>query len=220
MAPRRLVHCLVVAAISVGGVASAVAPHASAAPVVVAGKGRARVPDVVADQAQHAFASLQAALVAGGLRSFDAYYGELDSIADQIAVRLPVDPARLRAAWRSADVDHQKALLAALSQLGVPYRHNVSKEGIGFDCSGLTTYAWGRAGFTLTRQSRAQINAAVSRTATTAQAGDLMFYPGHVMMYLGIDHAIVHAPESGRNVEVGFLNQRRVKTIRFGDPTP
>ena len=49
-------------------------------------------------------------------------------------------------AWSSTPLDHQRAVLAAMTQVGVPYRSNTSQEGVGFDCSGLTTYAWGRAG--------------------------------------------------------------------------
>ena len=47
-----------------------------------------------------------------------------------------------------------------MTQVGVPYRTNTSQEGVGFDCSGLTTYAWARAGVELFRQSGTQINEA------------------------------------------------------------
>ena len=40
-----------------------------------------------------------------------------------------------------------------------------SEPGVGFDCSGLTAYAWGVAGQELARQSRAQINALDARRA-------------------------------------------------------
>jgi hypothetical protein len=39
------------------------------------------------------------------------------------------------------------------------------------------------------------------------------------MLYLGIDNAIIHAPYTGRNVEVGFVAKRRANSVRFGDPT-
>ena len=54
---------------------------------------------------------------------------------------------------READHAHQEALLAALSQLGVAYRHATSDPAVGFDCSGLTSYAWGRAGVEIPHQS-------------------------------------------------------------------
>lgn len=218
MTQRRLAHVLVAATVSLGGVA-ALAPSATAAPQVT-GTATTRAADPVAAQAEQAFAALGEVLATGSPSRAGAYLAQLDAIADVIAARLTIDPASLRAAWRAADVDHQRALLAALGQLGVPYRTNMSKEGVGFDCSGLTAYAWGRAGIAVAHQSRSQINAAEDRTLDTAHAGDLVFYPGHVMMYLGVDHAIVHAPQRGDVVEVGLLNQHRGRTLRFGDPTP
>ena len=68
------------------------------------------------------------------------------TIAVTVAERLGLDAEALESAWRNADFAHQEALMAAFSQLGVPYRHNTSKAGVGFDCSGLTTYAWAQAG--------------------------------------------------------------------------
>jgi cell wall-associated NlpC family hydrolase len=219
MTPRRLVHCLLAAGLTFGGAAVVVAPHAAAAPVVTSKSIKPRVADAVADQAQYTFSLLQAgdADIAGSPWSrFDV---ALDGIAEQVAARLGADPAQLKDAWHRADVEHQRALLAALSQLGVPYRHNTSAEGVSFDCSGLTAYAWARAGVALTRQSRSQITAAAKRTLATAQAGDLVYYPGHVMMYLGIDAAIVHSPQPGRYVEIANLKAKRARSVRVGDPT-
>ena len=45
---------------------------------------------------------------------------------------------------------------AAQSQMGVPYVAYQATPGVGFDCSGLTSYAWGQAGLYLPHQSRAQ----------------------------------------------------------------
>ncbi len=112
-------------------------------------------------------------------------------------------------AWSSTPLDHQRAVLAAMSQVGVPYRTNTSQEGVGFDCSGLTTYAWGRAGVGLPRQSGAQINEAAPVDRATAKAGDLVYYPGHVMMYLGVGDAIIHSVQTGRTVEIDTISGRR-----------
>ena len=126
-----------------------------------------------------------------------------------------LDPAALRNAWSRADLQHQEALLAALTQLGVAYRSSTSEPGVGFDCSGLTAFAWGRAGLPLTRQSGSQINAAAARDHASAVAGDLAQYPGHVMMYLGVGDAIVHASNPSTDVELSFTS----RSVRFGDPT-
>ena len=53
-------------------------------------------------------------------------------------------------------------------------------------------------------------------TRDTAQAGDIVQYPGHVMMWLGVDNTIVHAVGSGRTVELDTTNHR---SLKWGDPT-
>jgi hypothetical protein len=107
--------------------------------------------------------------------------------------------------------------MAALSQLGVRYRRNTSIEGVGFDCSGLTSWAWGQAGVPLSRNSSSQIRSAGARSVESAQAGDLVQYPGHVMMWLGVELAVVHAPRTGRTVELALLPAFR--RVRLADPT-
>ncbi|HEX2783816.1 MAG TPA: NlpC/P60 family protein [Ilumatobacteraceae bacterium] len=143
----------------------------------------------------------------------------LDNVASATAQRLEIDPALLFTAWTSADRSHQIALLSALTQVGVPYRRNASKVGVAFDCSGLTLWAWSQAGIDLPHRSNRQLHIAASRTHDTAQAGDLVYYPGHVMLWLGVDEFIVHAPQRGEPVEVGQVSNRRVKRAKFGDPT-
>ncbi|HEY7625784.1 MAG TPA: NlpC/P60 family protein [Ilumatobacteraceae bacterium] len=156
-----------------------------------------------------------AALEAVGTDSFAL---RLDDVSSAVATRLSVDPALLDAAWAKADRPHQIALLSALSQVGVPYRRNTSKVGVGFDCSGLTAFAWGQAGVELARRSTTQLRNAAARKLDTAQAGDLVYYPGHVMIWLGVDNMIVHAPYRGRPVEVDFVTKRHLKRLKFGNP--
>jgi peptidoglycan DL-endopeptidase CwlO len=50
--------------------------------------------------------------------------------------------------------------------------------------------------------------------SSSLEPGDLVWRPGHIMMYLGADDAVVHAPQSGRNVEVRSWG----RASRFGDP--
>jgi cell wall-associated NlpC family hydrolase len=144
------------------------------------------------------------------------YLNARDRAANTAAAQLELDPAELRMAWSTTAGPKQVAVLAALTQLGVPYRSRSSIEGQGFDCSGLTAFAFGRAGVTLVRQSRSQINAAAPVTHEEAMAGDLVFYPGHVMMYLGVDRAIVDSPNTGNHVRMTFVSDRR--SLRYGDP--
>ncbi|HEY4332097.1 MAG TPA: NlpC/P60 family protein [Ilumatobacteraceae bacterium] len=193
------------------GVAQAASPTASSAK-----PSRVRAVDPMAAVATAALTELREYIRSGASSTLAAYEGERAEIADVVAIRLVLDPAQINAAWSAADLDHQVALMAAFTQLGVPYHTNMSKAGVGFDCSGLTTYAWGIAGQTLTRQSAAQIRKAAPRTAATAMAGDLVYYPGHVMLYLGVANAIVHAPYTGRGVEVDMIAHHR--SVRYGDP--
>lgn len=149
----------------------------------------------------------------------DQFLPRLRLVSTAAATRLEADGTRLLSAWVGADQRHQIALLSALTQVGVPYHRNASKVGVAFDCSGLTTYAWGQAGVDLARRSTTQLRNAAPRTRADAQAGDLVYYPGHVMLWLGVDSLIVHAPYRGHPVEVGQVSSRRVKRVKFGDPT-
>jgi cell wall-associated NlpC family hydrolase len=106
----------------------------------------------------------------------------------------------------------QTAVRAALSQLGVPYRYGQSSPGRAFDCSGLTTYAWGKAGVGLPRNSRRQYNALPKIPKQMAQAGDLIFTGSpihHVGIYLG-NGTMVHAPQTGDVVKVGPIRWWKV----------
>ncbi len=101
-----------------------------------------------------------------------------------------------------------------MSQLGVPYRSRMSKEGRGFDCSGLVLFAYAQAGIELPRSSRDQIRAADrGRRSPTLEPGDLVYYPGHISLYLGVD-LMVHSPQPGQDVEVRQMFDR---SLRFGD---
>ena len=153
----------------------------------------------------------------GAMADSDSYRSLRDQVAAAAAGRLEIDPIALAQAWATADLEHQLAVLTGLTQLGVPYRRNTSRPGFGFDCSGLTTYAWAGAGYTLTRQSTTQIRQAAPRQFETAQAGDLVQYPGHIMMWLGLERAVLQSPRTGRTVEI--VRYKYGRTVKVGDPT-
>jgi len=147
-----------------------------------------------------------------------SYALRFENTAYAVATELGVDAGQMHSAWLRADEIHQVALLSALTQVGVPYHRNSSKAGVAFDCSGLTAFAWGQAGLDLARNSGAQLRNAAARTRETAVAGDLVYYPGHVMMWLGVDNLIVHAVQRGTPVEVGHITDRRARCVKFGNP--
>jgi cell wall-associated NlpC family hydrolase len=157
--------------------------------------------------------------LAGAGADRTAYLAALESTAAATAGEMGVSELQLTSAWLAADDEHQTALLTALTQLGVEYRSATSEPGVGFDCSGLMFYAWGEAGFTLTRQSGSQISEAEAREMDTAMAGDLAQYPGHVMMYLGVPRAFVHSSNPQNDVELWLSSEDRAQGLRYGDPT-
>jgi len=104
------------------------------------------------------------------------------------------------------------AVQAALAQQGVPYRYATSIPGQGFDCSGLTAYAWAQAGVGLPHQSRAQYASIPHVPKESAQPGDLIFFYSpisHVSIYLG-NGMQVHAPNTGTTVSVAPVNWGKV----------
>lgn len=104
------------------------------------------------------------------------------------------------------------AIKAALSQLGVRYRWGASSPGVAFDCSGLTQWAWAKAGVSIPRVSRSQF-AALTRVSTAqAQPGDLLFSQStffHVGIYLG-NGQMVAAPRTGDVVKISSVTWSRV----------
>jgi cell wall-associated NlpC family hydrolase len=207
MTKRKQIATFALACALLGGAPLAIdASHVAAARLP--GTAHAATADVI---------SLDAAAALDAIDT-PVFNARLQDVASAVAARLEVDPAPLLTAWTTADRPHQTALLAALTQVGVPYRRNTSREGVGFDCSGLTSFAWGQAGYSLARKSTTQLRNSIPMTADTAQAGDLVYYPGHVMIWLGVDALIVHAPYRGHPVEVDSVSTRRVKRLKYGNP--
>lgn len=110
------------------------------------------------------------------------------------------------------------AVSAAQTQLGVPYRYASSSPGVAFDCSGLTHFAWGKAGVYLPRNSRAQAASLPRVPPAAAQPGDLIFYYSpisHVGIYVG-GGSYIHAPATGDVVKVSPV--RWGKVVAVGRP--
>jgi peptidoglycan DL-endopeptidase CwlO len=104
------------------------------------------------------------------------------------------------------------AISAAQGQLGVAYKFARSEPGVAFDCSGLTKYAWGKAGVSLPHQSAQQYAVTPHVPKDQAQPGDLIFYHspiGHVAIYLG-GGMLIHAPASGDVVKISSVNWSKV----------
>ena len=174
-----------------------------------------RQSPVVAKEASEAMWRYRQYVRRGTSTSLWRYKRARNQAARATAVALGLDPQAMVGKWVAADRRHQVAVLAALTQLGAEYRTYSSSPSTGFDCSGLTSWAWRRASVTIPRSSGDQIAAAAPRRRATALPGDLVYYPGHVSLYLGMAGAIVHASDPQDDVELSFITRR----VQWGDPT-
>jgi cell wall-associated NlpC family hydrolase len=134
----------------------------------------------------------------------------------------------------------QTAIAAARTQLGVPYSwggggSNGPSRGIGsdssivgFDCSGLTQYAYARAGIAIGGTSRDQwwLNRNKKVAPGDLQPGDLLFWGGDRYDYMSITHVAIYigggqmieAPYSGQDVTVA--RARTSSSTYFGAVRP
>lgn len=92
------------------------------------------------------------------------------------------------------------AVREALTQLGVPYVWGGETAGRGFDCSGLTQWAYGKEGISLPHDAAAQ-NIGERVAQSNLAPGDLVVWDGHVAMYVGNGH-MIEAPHTGDVVHI------------------
>jgi cell wall-associated NlpC family hydrolase len=102
----------------------------------------------------------------------------------------------------------------ARKELGVPYRWGGSSPQTGFDCSGLTQWAYAKAGIQIPRTSEQQILASNGHPVDRKHLipGDLVFFRDsggdvhHVGISLGGDKFLA-APHTGDVVKVSSLDE-------------
>ncbi len=115
----------------------------------------------------------------------------------------PSTPAPAPAASGKASV----AVAAAMSRVGMRYVYGATGPS-AFDCSGLTSWAWAKAGKSLPHSSKAQYSSGRKISKSQLQPGDLVFYYSpisHVGMYIG-GGKIVHAANPRTGVNIAGLN--------------
>lgn len=91
------------------------------------------------------------------------------------------------------------AVAAAMSVIGTQYVWGSANPSVGFDCSGLTSWAWAQAGVYIPHSSAAQYSSLPHVPLGSVQPGDLIFYYSpisHVALYIG-GGQIVHATHPG-----------------------
>jgi cell wall-associated NlpC family hydrolase len=158
---------------------------------------------------------LVAALVSSGLLlvgsgAATAAPGSPSTVATSAPSALPattVSPAlKRKKARRNAKI--RRAVRVSLHQIGDPYSYGSSGPG-SFDCSGLTSYAFRKAGIPLPRTSGAQAGKVNRIGKRRMKRGDFVFYHSgghvyHVGIFLKRKHGqriIVHAPSTGSRVQ-------------------
>ncbi|MDO5067446.1 MAG: peptidoglycan DD-metalloendopeptidase family protein [Propionibacteriaceae bacterium] len=156
--------------------------------------------------------------------AFPLYYAKHEATVASLLPRLNITNAVDHCTPTQEDVPAdgtigEKVVAHALTQLGVPYSwgggtpngpstgHCCSPGGqdgstiVGFDCSGLALWAWAQVGVTLPHQSSAQQKLITPIQAADIQAGDLLFFPGHVGIADG-KGGMIEAPRPGVPVRV------------------
>jgi cell wall-associated NlpC family hydrolase len=99
----------------------------------------------------------------------------------------------------------QRIVAAALLYLGTQYRWG-GKTPMGIDCSGLSFMSYCLNGIELPRDSKDQMNALRKVSRYESKPGDLLFFPGHVAIYIGEDK-FVHATGMDAVVKINSLNK-------------
>lgn len=172
----------------------------------------------IAEMANEALEALAAWRQDESPAHYVTYLEGRDLVARHISTELAVESTDLEQAWRELPMVRQVVALTAVAQVGIKYRYLGKNPVEGFDCSGLTAYAWDTADIFIGHYSRGQYQAGNKISADQAQAGDLIWYPGHIMMYLGASNIVVHAPYTGRNIEIRQMVSSRTRSARYSSP--
>jgi cell wall-associated NlpC family hydrolase len=91
------------------------------------------------------------------------------------------------------------AIAAAKSVIGTPYVWGAASPSTGFDCSGLTSWAWAQAGVYISHSAAAQYASLPRVSLSAIQPGDIIYYGNfgpQVALYIG-GGTIIHATHPG-----------------------
>jgi peptidoglycan DL-endopeptidase CwlO len=103
------------------------------------------------------------------------------------------------------------AVAEALRQLGKRYVFGAAGPDV-FDCSGLTQWAWAKAGVSMDHYTGSQFNSFPHVPLDALQPGDLVFLRvdlGHMGMYIG-GGQFIHAPRTGDVVRIAAMSSAHI----------
>lgn len=112
---------------------------------------------------------------------------------------------------REAENEVREALVnTAYSYLGTPYRWG-GKSTLGIDCSGFTFMVYALNGIYIHRDSAWLLQSPVRKIADCEKKpGDLLYFPGHIALYLGNGEYIHSTARDGAGVTINSLRKGSV----------
>ena len=97
--------------------------------------------------------------------------------------------------------------------MGYPYVAGGTSLTKGADCSGFVMAVYQAFGYSLPRSSYAQSGAGRGVSYSEAQPGDIIYYGGHVGIYIG-NGQIVHASTERSGIKITSATYRSIITVR------
>ena len=101
----------------------------------------------------------------------------------------------------------------ACQYVGYPYKAGGTSLTEGADCSGFVWAVYKNFGYSLPRTSYSQSTVGKSVSYSEAQPGDIIYYGGHVGIYIG-NGRIVHASTERTGIKTESATYRSIITIR------